>query len=71
MVKGKLGFILSVEGGLGRMACWEVMVLIKMKNKHHREKGQLGKHSRGRATGLYLVGHGCSAWQLSMNDGRD
>lgn len=43
MVKGKLGFILSMEGCLGRMACWEVRVLIKMKNKYYREKRQLGK----------------------------
>lgn len=78
VVKRKLGFILSMEGSLGRMACWEVMVLIKMKNKHYRGKRWLGKgphspkvHSRGRATELYLVGCGWPEWLLAMNVGRD
>jgi hypothetical protein len=34
VVKGKLDFILSMEGSLQRMACREVMILIEMKSKH-------------------------------------
>lgn len=40
MVKGKLSFVLSVVGSLLEDG-WEMIVLLRMRSKHCREKGQL------------------------------
>lgn len=77
MVKGKLSFVLSVVGSLLEDG-WEVIVLLRMRSKLCREKGQLwGRttqphkaHSGGRAAGLCLGGCGWSEWLLGVNVGR-